>query len=401
VVGGFPRVLVFANGEDVSARKLHAKVKEMHAKFTGKMREVECSFDRRTGMEEEKPEKPSIALLTQEKETHQLPRLTERESKKSKDDSEECNVRQKKKEESSGDQANGKGEQELPKKNLRKRVHMAPPGLHPSLLNTKKVKEIAEAPENTKVKNNHHKKEKKTEVNESCLGPSVWSLLYMEADGLDILLPDSGQDIEEFISLYSLSGRNRIGKFYLRLLTSMMDFPLSQLGRVVETGQEEMCDGSGPNYSMADCLQLFFQEEKLTTENEVYCPVCKVHRLCTRKLDLWTPPKVLIVHFKRFKMTEKFGGKSKKISSRIKFSPSLDLSRYLPNRTEASKSTSFTIYAIINHFGTLESGHYKAACLNFQDQKWYEFDDTKISPASQDSISRHTASVYILFLACN
>ena len=35
----------------------------------------------------------------------------------------------------------------------------------------------------------------------------------------------------------------------------------------------------------------------------------------------------------------------------------------------------FNLYAVSNHFGSLEGGHYTAYCSSDVHKKWYKFDD--------------------------
>ncbi len=36
----------------------------------------------------------------------------------------------------------------------------------------------------------------------------------------------------------------------------------------------------------------------------------------------------------------------------------------------------------MNHYGTMGGGHYTAYCKNFLNNKWYEFDDSRVSEVS-------------------
>lgn len=56
---------------------------------------------------------------------------------------------------------------------------------------------------------------------------------------------------------------------------------------------------------------------------------------------------------------------------------------------------SFELYAVCNHHGNMQSGHYTAYCRNPIDGLWYVFDDTKVSPIDESSIV--TQDAYILF----
>jgi ubiquitin C-terminal hydrolase len=39
----------------------------------------------------------------------------------------------------------------------------------------------------------------------------------------------------------------------------------------------------------------------------------------------------------------------------------------------------YDLYAISNHFGSLNGGHYTAYCMNPANKNWYEFDDGQVS----------------------
>jgi hypothetical protein len=43
--------------------------------------------------------------------------------------------------------------------------------------------------------------------------------------------------------------------------------------------------------------------------------------------------------------------------------------------------------AVDNHFGGLGGGHYTANCKNFEDGKWYNYDDGRVSPAAESELS--------------
>lgn len=39
----------------------------------------------------------------------------------------------------------------------------------------------------------------------------------------------------------------------------------------------------------------------------------------------------------------------------------------------------YDLVGVINHFGNMQGGHYTANCLNKEDSKWYNFDDSSCS----------------------
>lgn len=51
--------------------------------------------------------------------------------------------------------------------------------------------------------------------------------------------------------------------------------------------------------------------------------------------------------------------------------------------------------AVDNHFGGLGGGHYTAFCKNKTDGQWYNYDDSRVSPATEKSVQSRAA--YLLF----
>ena len=57
-------------------------------------------------------------------------------------------------------------------------------------------------------------------------------------------------------------------------------------------------------------------------------------------------------------------------------------------------STKYDLYGVVNHFGSLNGGHYTAHCKN-PDGNWYNFNDYSVSGAPANSIV--SSSAYVLF----
>ena len=55
----------------------------------------------------------------------------------------------------------------------------------------------------------------------------------------------------------------------------------------------------------------------------------------------------------------------------------------------------YDLYAVSNHFGSLNGGHYTAYCQNPIDKRWYEFDDSSVS--SMQANGAVTKAAYVLF----
>lgn len=65
---------------------------------------------------------------------------------------------------------------------------------------------------------------------------------------------------------------------------------------------------------------------------------------------------------------------------------------------EAGVSSIYDLFGVVNHFGSLNGGHYTATCKNSIDGKWYYFNDSSVSGGGSDSSTRIMAdAAYVLF----
>lgn len=110
-------------------------------------------------------------------------------------------------------------------------------------------------------------------------------------------------------------------------------------------------------------------------------------------MEIWSAPKHLIVHLKRFSHTRGLWG-GRKIQQLIQFPvEGLDMTRYILNAN--GEKVIYDLYAVSNHFGGLDGGHYTAYCKNPVSKKWYNFDDSDCS--SMSSGNSVTKAAYVLF----
>ena len=64
---------------------------------------------------------------------------------------------------------------------------------------------------------------------------------------------------------------------------------------------------------------------------------------------------------------------------------------------EDPTSSLYDLYAVINHKGTMESGHYTAMCKSLATNLWYHCDDSRVKEISHEKVLSENA--YILFYA--
>ncbi|XP_008800670.3 ubiquitin carboxyl-terminal hydrolase 9-like isoform X1 [Phoenix dactylifera] len=145
--------------------------------------------------------------------------------------------------------------------------------------------------------------------------------------------------------------------------------------------------------TLFSCLETFLKEEPLGPDDMWYCPSCKEHRQATKKLDLWRLPKILVVHLKRFSYSRFL---KNKLDTFVNFPVhNLDLSKYVKHRAVGPHSYVYELYAISNHYGGLGGGHYSAYATLIEEDSWYHFADSHVSPVNEDEIK--TSAAYVLF----
>ncbi|KAJ0060210.1 hypothetical protein NL108_004061, partial [Boleophthalmus pectinirostris] len=165
--------------------------------------------------------------------------------------------------------------------------------------------------------------------------------------------------------------------------------------------------------SLAQCFQLYTKEEQLAPDDAWRCPHCKQLQQGSIKLSLWTLPDILILHLKRFRQDQ---DRRVKMQNMVKFPlTGMDMAPHMVKRSQSSWSLPshwspwrrpygmgrdpedylYDLYAVCNHHGTMQGGHYTAHCKNSIDGQWYCFDDSDVHPISEEEVCKQTA--YILF----
>ena len=52
---------------------------------------------------------------------------------------------------------------------------------------------------------------------------------------------------------------------------------------------------------------------------------------------------------------------------------------------DANDRAVYDLYAVSNHYGTMNGGHYTAMCQNAVNKMWYEFDDSQVTKLGRHS----------------
>ena len=129
------------------------------------------------------------------------------------------------------------------------------------------------------------------------------------------------------------------------------------------------------------------------------CKKCKEEVEASKKIEIYRAPPILFLNLKRFKSSSGSYYKDK-LEDKVTFPlEELDLSdRILSNIDEEGNPKEkivYRCYAVSNHYGNMGFGHYTAYAQNHKTGAWYDFDDSHVSPISEDSVNSDAA--YNLF----
>ncbi|MBN3286854.1 UBP16 hydrolase, partial [Polyodon spathula] len=112
--------------------------------------------------------------------------------------------------------------------------------------------------------------------------------------------------------------------------------------------------------STQSCLYQFTQKEKLTGTNRLRCDKKCVYTDAQKQMLISMAPPVLTLHLKRF---QQVGYSTCKVNKQVQFPQILDLAPFCTvncKNVAGDKRVLYGLYGIVEHSGTMRSGHYTA-----------------------------------------
>ena len=139
--------------------------------------------------------------------------------------------------------------------------------------------------------------------------------------------------------------------------------------------------------TLDECISNYILEEELINENAWYNEITNKKEDVIKKISFWSFPNILIISLKRF------GNEDKKL---IDFPlVNLNLNKYVDGYI--NNEFTYNLYAIANHFGNVDGGHYTA--LIKINNNWIHFDDKHTNIIDEKNII--TKFAYCLFYVKN
>ena len=137
---------------------------------------------------------------------------------------------------------------------------------------------------------------------------------------------------------------------------------------------------------LEDCLRAFADEERLDGAAAFECTACEAKSVATKTMRIRRFPQCLVIHINRFKRSTAISASQDrwiKYSSMVNFPiTNLRLAQLGVARGGSPVDEPvYDLYAVINHYGSRDIGHYTAYCKVQADAKqpWLAFDDDKVS----------------------
>ncbi|KAI8136790.1 hypothetical protein BJV82DRAFT_675667 [Fennellomyces sp. T-0311] len=142
--------------------------------------------------------------------------------------------------------------------------------------------------------------------------------------------------------------------------------------------------------TLMDCLDRYTLPEKLGPK-EYSCSKCgNTFQEATKQLSVKRLPPVLSFQLKRFE----HGASTSKIEAKIKFPVELDMTPYTTQGKQQQKnsksaplldsSNMYTLFAVINHQGKIDSGHY--TMFSKHRGEWFKFEDHNVTTTFQRDV---------------
>ena len=158
----------------------------------------------------------------------------------------------------------------------------------------------------------------------------------------------------QIVNIYTCQCKAEIYSFQ-----KILDFPLLFPNKI------------NSNYiSLYELLKLHFALEYIDFETK--CDKCQKILKHKKEMKISRPPEILILSLQRIDLLT-----GKKLMYKVKFPQKLDIKEFIDKECGYEQESKYDLFGIINHRGSLNSGHYYSYIQN-ENKIWIEFNDSKV-----------------------
>lgn len=163
---------------------------------------------------------------------------------------------------------------------------------------------------------------------------------------------------------------------------------------------------AGEVVPLAHCLRAFMEREELDAAYR--CERCGADSRRTKALQVYTPPRTLVLHLKRFSHRSSAGGNvafgrrpqfaaMRKDAAEVDVPARLDLRRFCnPAGLRACHvQPHYRLIGVSEHVGGMGGGHYTATVRRPRKPRWFHCNDATVTAADRPDGPSSTA--YVLF----
>ena len=141
-----------------------------------------------------------------------------------------------------------------------------------------------------------------------------------------------------------------------------------------------------------DLLRIHFQDEII--HFETICENCKKVQKHKKEIKISRPPIILILSLQRIDPFTQ-----KKNECVVTFPKVLNMSEFIDHECGFDKEPIYNLFAVVNHHGKIDSGHYFSYIKFHKKECWYEFNDSSVKKIGENIESFPLA--YALFYIKN
>ena len=137
--------------------------------------------------------------------------------------------------------------------------------------------------------------------------------------------------------------------------------------------------------SLEQCFEIYQKPKDKSNQKEYYCQICKLNKIYSQTKILKLPP-IIVINLKRV-------GDNQVYYHNITIPFELDMNLLIKNDIEDSNNI-YELIGFIKHLGDNISGHNYSFCKNMFDNKWYEYNDSKVFEVKNNLPSTENAFLF-------